>query len=1164
MNLSVNWNLWFRFFLVFSLLGGNSVTWVFANKNSLVPRSSNSSQNNSQNKNKIRVYTSDTYANAQELVDFKSGVTKADVEALKSILAEQGIVVKDKRSVLRFLRNFKKQLKSDAKGALPSDSQVLSPRTLNPIISHILDTYEKEYHLNIKRSHKKSIHYLDKVVSNPKASRKDTKFFRKSLSAIGLPSHAYSEQFIKEVILQNPEFEKVKENAHKESLTDKNLYEMSQNTKDFFDKRHYMNLKQQTQFLNILKGFPVQLIVFQAAIGATIFSKYFYDSYAYDAKTNPEPMGNFMEMLTPSAAFSFFVFIITSQYTQLGMYKLGIKWDSKMLKASAPQAGLAFGFFASAIFDEVLHDVDLHACVKQVMTPEKKAQEEVLSRGAQAYHDIAQTTPCEKSYMEWAENKWRDYAVDLAVLLGSSAISHKIIRTLTLLIRSHAAGEALLARMAMAYPRLASGAAFFVGIYLFMETYRVLDLHIGRHVKQKWALSEIWQNVAHLDSNLNSFSWGQNDESRFKKILKQIKSLGHRFARWPKVHGLEYETAFYQWNAKTNKILSSYELTHALLNQMYDKSQETLFDSFNPYNPEAENGMGLSRYINYEILQGVKRVEFVGVTCKSLANSNWLNETIPYWKSVCENSQEEMQTSVLGLDAKKIMVHYLRDINKGKQVSLGYVQNYLSNNPNELFKPFVINKLTIDQRFKLAETLLSIKDSSSIYNDDLKREARKGAQRVICKELEGEYEGECNVSKTYLDSSVPFLLSQKTTLAGLKLLKTTLKESRDFGRDFGREHSAISYVIKLFKPYGKGQEIFEALEQNLALAPESKSLKSLLEKKLSVYFVIDNLICGSHNDLLEDYFKPPKLFAELKPLCSQSEIKNGIVTDKLLNHYFKKNLISRSVSINGKEYESGYLALDSYVRDNFKSKEDLMQFFVSQSEQEMNYYSQSIVNSLNNLTDNFMVPGLVNSSSSVLGATKCSDIASYYTLPKSEEFKGLEISLFQIRFWADKLKELKELEGGDFDAKVYATHYCETMELLKSYHDNFITGAKTVTATPKETQSVVYNGVLDPNQNMIQVLKNQHEGKNMFVSHSVVFFSFLQKTYPDWMISIYLQDDSSILEDATPVQKIGYAVVKELEKSIQRYFEYLSVLRIKEGFNQGLVQATQTDPSLGL
>ena len=1139
-------NFCFRLLLIFSLIGSHSFIYAEEDNKELVRAHKFFDSNNAS------VYTTESYVTALEIINVKEDITKSEIEALRSLLEEQKIIIRDKRSLKRFLRQFKKELKNNFKHGTPmlTHSDLISPNTLNKIITHIIDEYRTNYNLEIKRSHKKSIHYLDQVLSNPESGKKDIKLLRKSLSSIGLPSHAYSEEFIKQVMLSSPELKNVKEGNVENYPTDKMLYEASQSAKNFFDERHYTNLQEQTKFINILKGFPAQLVVFQAAIGATIFTKHFYDSYAYDAKTNPEPLHNFMGTLTPAAAFSFFVFIMTSQYTQLGMYKLGMKWDSKLLKSAAPQAGLAFGFFASALFDEVLHDAELHQCVKQIMKPGKDPAEE----NREEYQSIAQTTPCESSYMEWVENKWRDYAVDLSLLLGASAISHKIVRSLTLLARSHVAGEALLTRAALTFPRLAGGVAFFVSIYFFMEVYRALDLHIGRRVKQNWTLNSIKEDSLFLTGHLNEFSWDQENEIYYKKVLKRIKSLGHKLSRWPKVHGISYETSFYQWNIKTNKILTSYGVTYSFLESIYDESQRSFFESFNipslkesSFKARYQNEENLSGlHIDHEKLSGEQRTEFIGRTCKSLANKNWLNGAIPYWKSICDNPETDMESNApLVRDAKKIIYHILTELNKGKKIKIEPVESYLSENQNELFKPSVYY-LKINQKLKIAELLLS---GSLNYNIDIKYQAREVAKKLICDKTKEN----CNFSETHLKEVTQFLLIQKTTLSGLQLIKDIVKDRGAFDQ-LPMERFYLAYVLDLFKPYRKGQFIFEFINQQINQVPSDKSLKSFVETELSIYSLATALICGPEGDRnLKGYFQPPKLFTGFESFCTDYSYYKQFRT--------KEYLFKEPANINGTHYENGYLALEESIRNNFKTKEEFINFFLLQSKEEIESHTHEIVDSLNNVTDNFMIPGLINSKSEIVEKEKCSEILSYYNISRSDQFKGLEISLFQIRFWSDKLKEMKQLEG-NFNEEEYKNNYCDFLELLKSYHDNFITGKETVTINQKETQEILFNGILDPNYNMLENLKTKYN-KSVFINDRIVFYSFLQKAYPEWVAYIYLMQDGLALKNATKTQKIGYAIVKELEKSVQRYFEYLSLLRMKEGFNQGLAEVSRSDPALG-
>ena len=1097
------------------------------NSQSLAP-SSRSEKEQSKSSPSSRLFSIKSRVLVLELIDADPKVTNMDIDALKQILEEQNILIPNKNSLKRFLKGVKKALKKETHTLTKAGD--LNGFTVLQILNNIIDLYESEYSLKINRSDRKAIDLLEHILTSKEISKKEVKLFRKTLDAIGVPSHTYNEDFIK-IYLASSKLEAAQQWSSENQPSDKQMFEFLQQTKANFDQMHYTNLKHRTQFLNIVKGFPAQFVLFQLAIGATIYREYFTDSIAYDAHTNPEPLSNFMDSLTPSAAFGFFIFILTSQYTELGIYKLGLKWDNKYLKSAAPQVGLASGFFASALFEELATDIELHKCVKNIMSPEANPVPLHIS-------------PCEHSYMEWVENKWKDYTVDIFTLLGASWISHKIVKSIALLIRSTAIGEQALFRFIKgAGPRMTGWVGFFITIFTFMEAHKVLDKLIGQPAKSRWAFQGAKEDLFYLDKNLNLLSWDTEDKLVKKKIISKIKSIGHKFGKWIKAQGTPYETAFYYWNVKTNKILLTYQGAQSLLVSLFDESQKSTLDYY------ASNTFDDHQYVNLDKLNA-ERETFIKDICIYLDQKQDVSkDEISDLEKICKDQNHSTNVSSIVKNLKQILFELLRTVNEDNVVKLKPLSHYVSNNINEFFNQPIAN-LPIYEKLKLAEILLSSTLESYPYGPRLEKEVRQKIFETSCEKEISEGK-ECSVPDVNINIITRLFLMEKAHLLGFHILKQTL--SNYFWHT--KEVLLMKHILTLFNPYRKGEFFIKNLEEGFKkLTPENNSLKSFFSTKPSMYNLLGTLICDSEKRDSKT-FNLPQMFPELEPhLCpSLAQLKktNFKYDPPVSNETRMHNkFFNESIKVNGKIYENIYLVLEESIRDRFKTKEALLDFFHLNSKDEIEAHSEEIKISLTNLTDNFIVPGLINSTEAIRERKTCSDILYYYSIHNSSHFKGLEISLFHIRFWANKLKIIKSLDGTNFDEESFNSTYCTVLELLKSYHDAFISGQKI--KLPKQKMAQNDFGNVGNDMDLAHYLESNKEDENdiVLVNGSLILHSFLKKSYPNWtQLSSFIEGNYAI-EHLSDNEQMAYAVIVELHKSLTGFFNQLSMLKMKMTFEK--------------
>ena len=1114
---------------------GNCFAFSSQNNQSLVPYSKSEKTEQTETL-KPRFFSIKSRVLVLELIDANQEITSLDIDALKQILEEQNILIPNKDSLKRFLKGVKKALKKESH-ILTKEGE-LNDFSILRVLNKIIDIYESEYSLKISRSDRKAIAFLEQVLTSNEIGKKEVKLFRKALDAIGIPSHTYNADFIK-IYLTSSKVEEAQQWTVENQPTDKKMFEVLQKTKAHFDHMHYTNLKHRTQFLNIIKSFPAQFILFQLAIGATIYREHFTDSAIYDAHTNPEPLSNFMDALTPSAAFGFFIFILTSQYTELGIYKLGLKWDNKYLKSAAPQVGLASGFFASALFEELATDIELHKCVKNIMSSEVNQVPLHIS-------------PCEHSYMEWVENKWKDYTVDIFTLLGASWISHKVVKSIALLIRSTAMGEQALSNFTKKIGLRATGwAGFFITIFTFMEAHKILDKLIGQPIKSRWAFQGAKDDLFYLDQNLNLLSWNAKDELIQKKIIKKIKSIGHKFGKWISAQGMPYETAFYYWNVKTNKILVTYQGAQTLLVSLFDESQKSTLEYY------ASNTFDNPQYINTDKLNA-QRETFIKSICIHLDQKQDASEDISDLEKICKDPNHSADVSSIVKSLKQILSELLRTVNKDNIVELKPLNHYVSNDINEFFNQ-PIEKLPVYERLKLAETLLSSTLNSYPYNSQVQKEVKQKIFKSSCKKEISEGK-ECSIPDVNMDIITHLFLMEKTHLLGFHILKQVL--SSDFYIGHSKEVSLMKHIMTLFSPYKKGEFFVKNLEEGFKrLIPENNSVKSFFSTKPSIYNLLSTLICGSESRD-SGVFNLPQMFSELEPhLCpSLTQSKktyfrhDSLVKKETLMHH---KFFHEPIRVNDKNYENIYLVLEESIRNRFKTKKDLIDSFHLKSQDEIETHSEDIKISLNNLTNNFIIPGLVNFKETIKERKTCSNILSYYAIPNSSHFKGLEISLFHVRFWAGTLKKIKSFDGTNFDEKSFNMTYCNVLELLKSYHDAFASGQKI--NLPKQQIAQNNFGGIDDDMDLMQYLESNKENEDdiVLVNKSLILHAFLKKSYPDWtQLSIFIEKNYA-MEHLNSNEQMAYAVIVELHKSLTRFFNQLSILKMKTDFEKGFSSQQQ-------
>ena len=418
----------------------------------------------------------------------------------------------------------------------------------------------------IHPSKRKGINLFHEILNSETIGKKEINLLRKILSQLGLPSQTHHDQFLKLYLisLKEKQIQSEMENNSSNKIKDQKILELLEKTKTYFDDIHFNNLSEMSRFKNIIKGFPAQYILFQAAIGATIYREHITDPLVYDAYTKPGYIEEFMaQSLTPSSAVSFLIFIMVSQKTNYWFYKGGRHFDKKFLKVMAPHAGLASGFFISALTIELYQDRQFRLCASSLMS--EKIREEENGKHISA---------CEESYAKWLKNKWSDYAVDIINLLGASWMSHKIVQAALIGIRSTSQGGALLYRISRSLgTRVTGWVGFFITIYAFMESYHLLDKFLGQPIKKYLKLDRIQSEIFMFNHLQEDLKKSKESENLQKEAVSKIKVLGRQFQDWFLLKVQDYQWSFSLWLKKTNKMTLFYQQSKEMLSYLYEQSQ---------------------------------------------------------------------------------------------------------------------------------------------------------------------------------------------------------------------------------------------------------------------------------------------------------------------------------------------------------------------------------------------------------------------------------------------------------------------------------------------------------------------------------------------------------------------------------------------------------------
>ena len=271
----------------------------------------------------------------------------------------------------------------------------------------------------------------------------------------------------------------------------------------------------------------------------------------------------------------------------------------------------------------------------------------------------------------------------------------------------------------------------------------------------------------------------------------------------------------------------------------------------------------------------------------------------------------------------------------------------------------------------------------------------------------------------YLLNDALSQLSQSTGLGGVSYIHPSYQDNY-FDLNWEMMFQAVTNLIDVPK---KGESLFN----QVVIVNDESGDPGSADKLFNKLFY--NLICGTDTgEISEGFFIPPKIFDGMQALCF-GLLEGGPAA-------FRDNLFNKPVVLDQKTYENAYLALEGVVRETFTNEEGLLDFFDTRARPLSKEVQESIIQDFENITENFLKNNLVNKEAR--GVISCQDILNRYNIQMAQDFKGLEIPLFEVNYWINQLQILKDL---DIEANVNKEGqnqiHCEVLELLKRYHDNY-------------------------------------------------------------------------------------------------------------------------------
>ena len=1173
---------------------------------------------------------------------------------------------------------------------------------LNQDLKQILEMERKRSELLKKQREKKKLTKGEKreLKLFEKQTTKNIRVFRNILYQLGLPGEAQHDIILRAYIDSLKANFLVTAQTHREniSMKDAQILKTIKNIKEHFDMRHYESLKTMSHPLraNFLKSFPGQFLIFQLAIGATIYRQALTDPYVYGTEKNPEMLVETLQhSLSPSGILSFYIFVAVSQQINYRLYGLGRLIDGKSVfgripvtgrfaRIVAPGVGLGVGFFVSALFDDLYRDRETAwQCIKQKFFLEKSS----------LFLPSPYIDSCEEFYLTWASSeKWTYYLVDIGQLIGSGVLSHRLIRYALMAIRSTALGSYILSRVVLSIGLKTAGyVGFFISLLPFVEIYQLLDNWIGQPVKEQLTATAIKDDLINLTRRLETDFYylpyklmapSGNLMDNVSNIQGEIKQIGHKFREWINVRGQFYSRSEHKWTEYFHKLFQSYEGSSQLLKGIFTLSHfgyglEITNNSVELWASDTDVNKTETDWNEFNTSARFFPLKFFQTGEKFFKNKYCphVTEDLIEWSQLCKNSDfyfNETNNSLLFYETARLIDKYLDFIPVDQEhISEANFRLYLGGKFNEMFSSdpnYFVQNLSYAERFQLSKTLIKVglyetqilshfehdeisklkkaqcngffprhetnSDEALLYSYCYNPSQNLDQITGYCSDRFPNHKTDEKESQNYeacfhffnlSDENLKSKISTRILSAGIYLLKDlTNKMPHNMFRSYmppSMNHSSGFYnpiqpLLDLLKVYKKGEKYFILTQEALEILGAKLDASSEEIKEPGNYLFAKNLVCGGDEKTDDFLFSAPQFFSISEVSIYNFDLNQyesmSVVCKKFANSsqgFSHDILFDRPVQSQGDSYESLYLALENMLKTNYSSGKELTGHFQKLSQSQWDRKRNKLIGRLHLLTENYY-KNMIHLDSDIIGS-HAEELNVHYhpnrILFDIHSFtggglKGLEISLFQVNYWMNRLKHLmsigeqrfKKEENGEettinqeaffneefvFDKATFEKAQREVLSLLQSYHDTYKNKEgpyllfadrelindinRVFNDEEKEKLAELYDG----EESRFTILQNWQKKYSdsslpVLMTPDIILSHILLSSIPTWNSSTQMQffnlnlipsyykaspGDKEFLEKSW--KQLIYSVVFELNSSLNGFFGQLQPLQMKEDFD---------------
>ena len=932
-------------------------------------------------------------------------------------------------------------------------------------------------------------------------------------------------------------------------------------------------------------------------------------------------------------------------------------FNGKWLRAMAPGVSLGAGFFVSSLFDEILQDPHLKDCAKQLYSknynhrgPCEKFYIDWVSSDKWKHYMVDIATLISAGSLS---HKLLNSAL---ALLRKTAVGSSFLLKAGKFIGLRASG--LVGFVFNLYGFMEIHKILDEWIGQPVKEHLTASGVKNHLIELKAYLEKDLYNLSFY-SNLSGETQGAH--SAFKEKITnaedKIKAIGYKFKHWIDVRGRHYNQSAQLWIQKINKLFAPYKNSLESLKRIFILSRFNY--SLEISSEEKGFPWDSEREINKDTLWGWNQLN-KGASFsfssfyqnKRLLKNGYCHleeiEDLKLWKSFCEGSSVPAESEMaLFYETAYLILNKLEKVSYERElIGESNFMLFVGKSFDEMFSPYSdysLKKLSYDEKFQLARVLMRVglngdqsffsdseiyslrlahcasffpqheteRDSKELYNLCLNPD-----QRLPQQPSSGE------VDKAFLNAfeeRLKLKISNKLLSAGLYLLKDLMDElkngydvskiwPRQVPADFSPPVITSSSVFESVLPLAQLLEVYKKGEKFFALLLEA-------QKEKSPYQMIKDLSCGGSQT--EDSSLALPLFFEGWSLYNgdsdQWESQTKVCEKFDRSHHFSNRkldrfhgiLFDRPAQSRGKSYENLYLAMEGALKADYSSSQDLARDFKSLSQNQIDSLAEKIASSLESLTNNYY-KNLVNKNSSFAPRGSLEAFESYYSAGRilfdirsfTGGLKGLEISLFQVNYWMNTLKQLlimgdrgKEEEfkalnhvfsnWNGFSPEAFEKAQKEILQLLQSYHDSYQRERGPYLIFPKQDLLKAINDRFE--QNGSALYKKEPKSAEDFSPPVITgsfteesypsSFTLLMEEYPDSPLPVFMESDrllSHILAHSVPVwnnkmkisslnsnitarfendwDKLIHTVFYELNQSLRGFFSQMDYLRIKDSF----------------